>query len=508
MSKFFNSKELEEYSSKIVDMINNFHKGYRDIEVYPKNFPPGTLRNLIPSEPPQNEGSMDDIIKSTKEDILPNLLKWQHPRFFGYFQAVSSHPAVLSQIVSSAVNVVSFQWNSAPASTELECIICDWVVKMLKLPEKFLLSNSGGGALIHSVGEGLFLAVQYAKYRKQKELKIFNDPRVFKFVAYISEYSFFVYRKVFHLKEVYHFRKIPVIYCKDTKSISLDMEFLKEQVKKDIAEGLIPFFYGGTIGSTCCNIDDPVEKISEFCKENNMLYAVDTAYSSTYFVIPEIRKRYHFEGVNVILTNLSKAGLVGGASAQIFVDDKKLYVESITGESTDNMIDYPMYLRNENSSNPSVVDYNSWQVGFGRRFESLKIYYVMKRFGISGYQEYISQIIKLSDYAVKKIQSIPHFDILVHKKYSLITFRIKHYPDNTPFENLEKQNELILKIVDEVNKNGFLFFSKGVILNMSFFRFNIGGYETTFKDIDDSIETIEKFYKIVCQKEKNMNAKF
>ena len=188
-------------------------------------------------------------------------------------------------------------------------------------------------------------------------------------------------------------------------------------------------------------------------------------------------------------------------SAQFYVDDKKLFIEAITGEKADNLIDYPQYLKNQYSNTEGVVDFSNWQVGFGRKFNSLRIYWVIRRFGILGMQEYINTIIKTSDYVVEKVKSISYLDLFVKKTYALSCFRVMRYPDNKPFESLEKQNEFNLNLVEEINKNGFMFLSKAINNGMNFIRFNLGSYDTTKKDIDDSFEYFDKYYKLLYKKE-------
>jgi aromatic-L-amino-acid decarboxylase len=490
MNKFFNFNELEKYGKKTIDLIIKNHKNYRDRPVYPKDTYPGFLRNKINWSVPKNGSNFDDILDITEKHILPNILAWQHPRFFGYFQSITSHPVIMGEMIKAAVNTVGFQWASSPASTELENIICDWTCEMLNLPKKFFLNNTGGGCISISIGDALLLSIQMAKYKKMKELGLwFGDTKISNFVAYISDYSFIAYYRHFFIKEIKHVRKIPSI-LKDNK-ISLDLENFYKTYEEDVKNGLIPFFYGGTIVSTCTNSSDPVDLLGKFCREKGIHYNVDAAYSSTFMCIPEIRERYDLENINSICINLSKAGLCGLGSSQFYVDDKHMFVESISGKNDSNLIALPEYLNNEVTTNDDVVDYTNWQTGWGRRFEALKIFFVYQRFGTEGFQEYINHIIKLSDYVVQKVKNSNFFILFVEKYYALVCIQIIKTPSKE-FKDQEERNSYTRNLIKRLNVDGLIFITGGSHSGKVYIRFNVGSYDTTREDIDQSFDYIVK----------------
>ncbi len=209
-----------------------------------------------------------------------------------------------------------------------------------------------------------------------------------------------------------------------------------------------------------------------------MLYNVDSAYASSFFALDKIRKQFNLEGINSINVNLSKAGLCSFGSSMYFVDDKELFVEAISGKKASSLINIPEFLANEVSANDDTVDYTNWQMGFGRRFDALKVYFVLQRFGVKGIQEYLNYVIDTSDYFLSLIEKSVFFDLFVIKKYSLTCFIPKVKPNLAKFGSLQERNEMIKRFVYELNKEGFIFLNNGLHAesNTQFIRFNIASY--------------------------------
>ena len=165
--------------------------------------------------------------------------------------------------------------------------MADWTALALGLPEKFLMKNEGGGIFYTTISEGIFLGMHGAKRRKMKELNIeLNDPKILKFVGYYAEFSYAGNEKSLYLKNTHYRRSVPSKFCKEKFNFVLDVDKFREMLKKDVEEGLIPFFYGGTMGSTFSAAVDLTKEVIDLCKQYKMWIGVDAAYFGTSWFCP------------------------------------------------------------------------------------------------------------------------------------------------------------------------------------------------------------------------------
>jgi len=168
---YFDRQKFKEDATEMVDMVCELKKELADgnLPVTPK-IRPGDVRKRMPLEAPFEPESMDEILKDTREIIFPNMTQWEHPNFFSYFPMNSCSEGIVSEIFSKSFANPGFDWKCAPATTELETVVSDWCVKACGFDDKFLFSSNGGGMIINTISEGVFVNVHSAKKRKMKEL--------------------------------------------------------------------------------------------------------------------------------------------------------------------------------------------------------------------------------------------------------------------------------------------------------------------------------------------------
>lgn len=222
----------------------------------------------------------------------------------------------------------------------------------------------------------MFNTVHAAKKRKMKELGItLTDPRILKLVAYYPSHSFQAAEKSLMIKDIGHTRIIPVYFDEKVKNFQPDLEAFKKMLEEDIKEGLIPFWLSLTLGTTPSCAYDPLIPFMEVAKPHNMWINVDAAYAGASWVLEKFRN--HNAGLELadsILINCAKFMLIGMNGAVIYVKDKKEYQQSFKME-------IKAIVSNAYSGREDCTDYSDWYVGFGRRFNALKLFYVIKYFG-------------------------------------------------------------------------------------------------------------------------------
>src|SRR5271157_4122009 len=157
-------QQFRDYGRAVVDWIADY---YERIETLPVLSPvkPGEIRQNLPSEAPENGEDFATMLRDIDRLILPGVTHWQSPNFFAYFPANASGPAILGDLMSSALGVQGMLWATSPACTELETHVLDWLVPMLGLPQKFLSTSAGGGVIQDTASSSSLCAMLAARER-------------------------------------------------------------------------------------------------------------------------------------------------------------------------------------------------------------------------------------------------------------------------------------------------------------------------------------------------------
>ena len=486
MNKFFDTEALVSSGQEALNLISEEYNTLEKKEVVP-NVQPGFLRNLLPEEPPTKGESLKQIIQDTRKFIIPNLTQWQHPNFYAYFPSNMSHGAIVGDMISLAFNTPGFTWVASPASTELENIVVDWIVKFLGLPEVFLLKNKGGGTISSTIGDAIFLSVHAAKHRKMQELGMeFTDPRVLKLVGYYTGISHSQNYKGLYIKDIPYRREIPIYYNEEVQNYQIKVEEFEKMVEKDVSDGLIPFWCGTTIGSTSLGCCDPIQEISQICKKHKIYLNVDAAWAGSALVVPEIRETMGkgLDGIDSIAINFGKWNMCGNNSAIYFVADKENYREALLGGPT------PEYLKNKFTNEYDIIDYKDWQIGLGRRFNSLRIWFMIRSIGVEGLRENIVSKIELAKEFENLLNNNSRFEKICKRELSLVCFRLIKDQNGNKIPD-EKVNENNKKLLDSINETNKYHLVGSVVNNIHFLRFVVCNHNTTKEHIRKAWEMIE-----------------
>ena len=492
MNPFFNTEELRTYGQKALDLAADTYENLEKFEVVPR-IEPGAIRNALPTTAPEKAESLDVILKDTERIIIPNLTQWQHPNFFAYFGSNTNHAAIIGDIIASTFNPPGFTWVASPAATELENVVCDWIVQMLGFPEKFLLKNKGGGMIANAIGEGMFLSVHAAKFRKMKELKIDSrDERVTKFVGYYPETAHSSNLKALLLKDVPYQREIAVVWDDNIQNYTVDLNHLKKTLEEDVKNGLIPFWFGASFGTTSLCSIDPLDEIVEILKPYNMWINLDAAYAGSALVCPEFRPLLKgVEYVDSIEVNFAKAMMSTMPGSLFFVADRYTYNESLAGKNAQFHIN-PEYLKNKFTNEYDVTDYKDWQISLTKRFNSLKFWYMIRSQGVEGLQNQIRLKVKLAKKFEELVLSEPRLKLFCKTIFGLVCFGVAKDKEGREL-SLEEANTESKRIVEQINKEGkFHVIGSTVLSKVYFVRVVVSSHLTEFVHL-------EAFFKRFCE---------
>ncbi|KAH8725517.1 dopa decarboxylase-like protein [Phaeosphaeriaceae sp. PMI808] len=482
------SSQFREAAKGAIDEIADYYDTLQERPVLP-SVKPGYLRPLLPDGPPEEGESWDSIQADIDRVIMPGLTHWQSPKFMAFFPCNSSFPAMIGDMYSGAFNAAAFNWICSPAITELETIVMDWVCNLLGLPECFLSSskNGGGGIIQGTASEVIVTAVVAARERLirrrladlpdgEEKLDKAAEMRG-KLVALGSEHAHSSTQKAAIIAGT-RFRVVPA--PKDT-NYAVTADALKKVIEECKSKGLEPFYFTATLGSTgTCAVDD-LEGIAKLAQEYPDIWIhVDAAYAGSALVCPEYQhfcpSIASFDSFNF---NLHKWLLVNFDCSAFFIKRRKDLIDtySIT----------PSYLRNEFTESGLVTDYRDWQIPLGRRFRSLKVWFVLRTYGINGLRGFIRNHIKLSEYFHSLLTSRPDiFNVTTAPAFGLVTFQIKPFrhsgaavaankPDpshesysndftpNAEAQYREDANHKTKEVYEKVNSKGEFFLTSTVV---------------------------------------------
>ena len=398
-------EEFRKHGHALIDWIANYWDRIEDLPVE-SSVSPGSVRELLPPEAPQKGEPFADLIRDLDEIVMPGITHWQHPSWFSFFPANASPPSVLAELVSAGLGVQGMLWSTSPAATEIESHVLDWLVDLMDLPSGWKTTSLGGGVLQMSASDSTHTSLVVARHQAMK--RGVNPTAM---VAYASTQTHSSIQKGATVAGYRHIRLIPV----DDKQ-AMDISALRAALASDKAEGLVPVFVAATLGTTGTTAVDPIRPIGEICQEENLWLHVDAAYAGNAMICPEFR--HHQDGLELVDSytfNPHKWLMVNFDCSVFYVADRSPLIDCLSI--------LPPYLKNEASESGAVIDYRDWHVPLGRRFRSLKLWWVIRSYGVEGLQSMIRYHVALTERLAEKLKSDPRFEVVAPHPFALVCFR-------------------------------------------------------------------------------------
>ncbi|KAG7229409.1 hypothetical protein INR49_012800 [Caranx melampygus] len=396
--------EFRRRGREMVDYVADYLENIEQRPVYP-DLEPGYLRSLIPTEAPLEPENYEDIIKDVERVIMPGVTHWHSPYFFAYFPAASSYPAMLADML--------------PACTELETVMLDWLGKMLQLPECFIagIEGRGGGVIQGTASEATLMSLLAARCKAVRRVHISqpekSEAEIFSnLVAYTSEQAHSSVERAALIGGVM-MRKVPTDH-----KYAVRGDMLKKMVEEDKAAGLIPFYFCATLGTTPSCAFDHITELGPICNEENMWMHIDAAYAGSAFICPEFRPLLNgVEFADSFNFNPHKWLLINFDCSAMWVKKRADIIGAFKME--------PLYLKHENQESGLVTDYRHWQIPLGRRFRSLKMWFVFRMYGLKGLQAHVRKQVALAKEFESLVRADKRFEICAEVIMGLVCFRLK-----------------------------------------------------------------------------------
>lgn len=444
------SEEFRQCGRDVIDWIADYYERIETFSVL-SQVQPGQIRASLPSTPPLQGEAFETILDDVDKQIIPGITHWQSPNFFAFFPANTSGPAILGELLAAGLGVQGMLWSTSPACTELETHVLDWLVDMLGLPIKFKSDASGGGVIQDSASSASLCALLAARERvtDYDSNQRGCDGRL---VAYASSQTHSSIEKAVKIAGI-GFRNLHLIEVDD--HFRLRPDALARQVKQDRQAGLIPFFVCATVGTTSANAIDPLTAIGPICQKEGLWLHVDAAMSGTAALCPEYR--YIHDGLELADSycfNPHKWMFTNFDCDCFYVADRAILIKTLSV--------LPEYLRNKASESGAVIDYRDWHIPLGRRFRSLKLWFVIRYYGIEGLRYHIRRHVELAQKFAKWVEASDRFELTAPVPLNLVCFR--HMGGDT-------FNQLLL---DGLNQSGRLYLTHTMLNDQFVLRFCVG----------------------------------
>ena len=389
---------------------------------------PGEVRAMLPEFAPETPDSMESVWRDMDDIIVPGLMNWQSPTFFGYFPANNSPPSILGEFLSAGLGVQGMLWSTSPACTELESLVLDWLVELLGLPAIFRTDHVGGGVIQDSASSATLCAMIAARDRATGGRARTEGTRQ-PLVVYASLDAHSSVDKAAMICGIgsQNVRHIPVNSLRQ-----LDVAALRSQVQSDLDADNIPALVVATVGTTATGAVDDVTAIADVCQQHDIWLHVDAAMMGAAAICPEFR--WVHRGVDLCDSycfNPHKWLLVNFDCDCFYVRDRKWLTRSLS-------ID-PEYLRNEASESGDVIDYRDWQIPLGRRFRALKLWLVLRLYGAQRLRQMVASHCAMAADLADWIRGNP---LLMFEgcQLNLVTFRHAN-GDRASADLLQRLNE-------------------------------------------------------------------
>src|SRR5688572_5169982 len=461
-------EEFRRWGHALVDWLAAYRGRVESLPVL-SQVKPGEVRAALPPAAPEQGEDFAALIADVERVILPGVTHWQSPSFFAYFPGNSSGPSILGELLSAGLGVQGMLWTTSPACTELETHVLDWLVDMMGLPAAYRSDGTGGGVIQDSASSANLCAILAARERATGG-RSNSSGCDGKLVAYASTETHSSVAKGIRIAGVGadNLRVIGV-----DESFAMRPDQLAARIDADRAAGLVPFFVCATMGTTSSEAMDPLRAIGEVCRERGVWLHVDAAMCGTAALCPEYRRlqdgveladSYCFDPHKWMFTNFDCTCL--------WVSDRRALVGALSIT--------PEYLRNQASESGAVIDYRDWHVPLGRRFRSLKLWFVIRHYGVEGLRHHVRRHVALAQELKSWVEKSDRFELAAPAPLNLVCFR------HVGGDAINQQ------ILEAVNASGRLYLTHTSLDDRYTLRMSIGQSHTQERHVADAWQAIQE----------------
>src|SRR5436190_1737296 len=461
-------EEFRNQLHELADWIADFRQNLGALKVAP-NEKPGAILAALPAKAPEASEPFETILADIDRLIVPGMVHWSHPMFFGYFGWTTTAPAILGEIATAPLNVNAMTWRTCPAATELETLVVDWIRQWMDLPQEF------GGIVYDTASVGVMHALAVAREEaapstRQRGLVGAGAPT---FRIYASEQAHSSAEKA----------AIALGLGEDNvQRVSTDAEFrmnasaLREMIARDVRDNFKPLAAIATVGTTSTASVDPVPEIAKICRENKMWLHIDGAYGAGFAVLPENKSLTNgWSEADSIVVNPHKSLFVPLDFSVLYVRDLERLRRVFTL--------VPEYLRGDTVE--AQKNYMDYGIQLGRRFRALKAWVIFRSFGREGMAARLRECVRLANLFAEWIKSDDRFELAAPVSMGVVCFRLVG-------DDERKIDQLNGEIVEKINASGRAYLTQTKLRGRTVMRIGLGNVLTTEDHLRKAWEIIRE----------------
>ncbi|MEP3330477.1 pyridoxal-dependent decarboxylase [Sedimentitalea sp.] len=454
-----NWDEFGSWGRRVSDWAQDYHLtvGDRPVRAQTK---PGDILDALPAAPPDTPEDMEDVFRDFEDIVMPGITHWQHPRFFAYFNSNAAAPSVLAEFLVSAIAPQCMLWQTSPAATEMETRMMDWLRQSLDLPDGFagVIQDSASSATLAAVltmrEKALNWTGNTAGLAGNPQLRVYCSAEVHTSVD-----------RAIWVSGIGQDNLVRIPIKGDWRG--MDPDALDAAIRADKAAGLTPAGVILCVGGTGTGATDPVDACLDVAARHGLYTHVDAAWAGSAMICPEFRHYWPgIERADSIVFNPHKwLGVQFDCSAHFLRNPEDL-VRTLAIQ--------PEYLKTH--GHDGIINYSEWSVPLGRRFRALKIWFLLRAYGLEGLRSRLRNHVAWSADLHDKLAATPDFKITTTRMWSLFTFC--YAPDG-----VSDLDDLNLRLVNAINDDGRIYLTQTRVDGDLVIRFQAGQFETTEEDV-------------------------
>jgi aromatic-L-amino-acid decarboxylase len=440
------------HGHEFVDWLADYMENVEQLPVMSR-INPGEIKARIPGEAPQRGESMDRIFDDFKTIILPGMTHWQHPGWHAYFPANNSPASVLAEMLTAGLGAQGMVWQTSPAAAELEDAVLEWLSKMLGLP-------AGLTGVIQDTASTATLCALLSAREKATDFEANEKGLKRGLTVYASEQT---HSSIEKGVKIAGFGRANLRLIPTDAEFAMIPEKLEEAILKDKERGLQPACVVATLGTTSSTAVDPLRAIGGIARRHGAWLHVDAAYAGTAAILPEMRGMLDgAEFMDSFVFNPHKWMLTNFDCSAYYVKDPGWLLRTFEI--------HPEYLKT--GVDPYVKNYRDWGIQLGRRFRALKLWFVIRSYGVEGLQAFVREHLRLARLFKSWVEAEPKFELMAPVRFGLVCFRLNDGRDVGTLNRLNKE------LLDRLNATGKVYLSH-TVLNGKFTLRMVIGQRTT-----------------------------
>ncbi|MEZ5305958.1 MAG: aminotransferase class I/II-fold pyridoxal phosphate-dependent enzyme [Pyrinomonadaceae bacterium] len=464
--------EFETAGKNLIDWISGYFSRIDELPVL-ADVEPGWLKSSLPEGPPSSGEDFARIAEDLENLILPAVTHWNHPNFHGLFSTSTSSPGILGELVAAAFDQKAMLWRTSPASTELEEVTVDWLAKILGLPDGLfgLIYDTASVSTMHAIAaarERLDLDIREKGMSGRDDLPLLR--------VYCSEQTHSSIEKGLITLGLGK-RSMCSVAVDD--AFSVDCEALEASIANDLENGYRPFAIVATVGTTSTASVDNIKRIGEIAEKYGLWLHVDMAYAGSAMALPELR--HHIEGIekaDSIVVNPHKWFFTPFDLSVLFIKDREILKQAFSL--------VPEYLR----VTEEVTNQMDFGIQLGRRFRALKLWFVIRYFGVEGIRDRIREHVRLAGLFAANVEKSDRFELAAPFNFALVCFRAK----SEGFDNDQLNEELMKRI----NESGKAYISHTKLNGRIALRLSVGSIRVEERHIEEIWSLVNTTFEDIC----------